>query len=129
MHTLMRGAQGTADPALNPGRRYGSFDWLETYCRSPAFEKLKERTKPSYHYQLRLLADVPTKTSCRLGDLPASSITPAAVDKIYESLPARRQRRNKLRRANHTIDIAKKAWTVVREPTRSSLSSPTRSSD
>ena len=83
-----------------------------TYCRSPAFEKLKERTKPSYRYQIRIFADIPTRDGRRLGDLPAKSITPAAVDRIYETLRGGKEG-NKLRRANHTIDIAKKAWTVV----------------
>ena len=102
-----------ADRSLDTSPRYGTVDWwLESYCRSPAFEKLNERTKPSYRYQLRLLADVPTKTGGRLGDLPARSITPAAVDKIYETLRGGKDG-TKLRRANHTIDIAKKAWTVV----------------
>ena len=102
-----------ADRSLDTGPRYGTVDWwLESYCRSPAFEKLNERTKPSYRYQLRLLADVPTKTGGRLGDLPARSVTPAAVDKIYETLRGGKDG-TKLRRANHTIDIAKKAWTVV----------------
>ncbi len=102
-----------ADRSLDSGPRYGTVDWwLETYCRSPAFVKLKERTKPSYRYQLRLFADIQTRTGGRLGDLPAKSITPAAVDKIYETLRGGKDG-TKLRRANHTIDIAKKAWTVV----------------
>jgi hypothetical protein len=102
-----------ADPTLDAGPRYGTVDWwLETYKRSPAFEKLKERTKPSYRYQLRILGDLPTRTGGRLGELPARSITPAAVDKIYEALRGGRDG-TRLRRANHTIDIAKKAWTVV----------------
>lgn len=80
--------------------------------RSPAFEKLSERTKPSYKYQLKALADIETKTGERLGILPAKSITPAAVDKIYEKLRGGKDGA-RLRHANHTIDIAKKAWTVV----------------
>lgn len=106
-------AGSAADRSLDRGPRYGTVDWwLESYCRSPAFERLKERTKPSYRYQMRLLADIPTKTAGRLGDLPARSITPAAVDKIYETLRGGKDG-TKLRRANHTIDVAKKAWTVV----------------
>ena len=102
-----------AEGSLEASGRFGTVDWwLEAYCRSPAFEKLKERTKPSYRYQLRLLADVPTRDGQRLGMLPVKSITPAAVDKIYEALRGGRDG-TKLRRANHTIDIAKKAWTVV----------------
>lgn len=101
------------DRSLDRGPRYGTVDWwLETYCRSSAFAKLKERTKPSYRYQIRLLTELPTKDGGRLGDLPAKSITPAAVDKIYEALRGGKDG-TKLRRANHTTDIAKKAWTVV----------------
>jgi hypothetical protein len=101
------------DRSPEASRRFGSVDWwLEMYCRSPAFEKLKDRTKPSYRYQLRLLADIETKTGERLGTLPGRSITPSAVDKIYEVLRGGKDG-TKLRRANHTIDIAKKAWTVV----------------
>ena len=76
-----------AEHSLDVGLRYGTVDWwLQTYMRSPAFLKLKERTKPSYQYQLRALSDIETKTGQRLGGLPAKSITPAAVDKIYERL-------------------------------------------
>ncbi len=102
-----------ADPSPEASRRFGTVDWwLEPYCRSSAFEKLKERTKPSYRYQLKLLADIETRTGDRLGTLPARSITPSAVDKIYETLRGGKGG-TKLRRANHTIDISKKAWTVV----------------
>ena len=76
-----------ADHSPDVARRFGTVDWwLDTYTRSPAFEKLKARTKPSYRYQLNVLADIPTKAGDRLGLLPARSITPAAVDKIYEAL-------------------------------------------
>jgi IS5 family transposase len=99
--------------SLDAGPRFGTVDWwLECYVRSTAFGKLKERTKPTYRYQLSLLADLPTKAGSRLGDLPAAALTPAAVDKIYEALRGGPEG-TKLRRANHTIDIAKKAWTVV----------------
>lgn len=102
-----------ADRLQEASRRFGSVDWwVEMYCRSPAFEKLKERTKPSYRYQLRLLTDIQTKTGKPLGALPARSITPSAVDRIYEVLRGGKDG-TKLPRANHTIDIAKKAWTVV----------------
>ena len=59
-----------------------------------------------------MLADVVTNTGIRLGELPAKSITPAAVDKIYEKLRGG-QSGQKLLDASHTIDFAKKAWSVV----------------
>jgi len=101
------------EKSLDLGPRFGTVDWwFEAYTRSPAFEKLKERTKPTYRYQLRLLADLPTRTGGRIGEVPARAITPRAVDKLYEALRGGKDG-IKLRRANHTIDIAKKAWTVV----------------
>ena len=107
-----REEKGT-ERSLDASRRFGTVDWwLETYCRSPAFEKLKARTKPSYRYQLGSSPMIKTRTGDRLGLLPAKSITPSAVDKIYEALRGGKDG-TKLRRANHTIDIAKKAWAVV----------------
>ena len=103
----------TDEKSIDAGTRYGTVDWwLETYTRSPAFLRLKDRTKPQYRYQLRLLADVVTKSGGRLGELPAKSITSAAEDKIYEKLCGG-PNGPRLRTANHTIDIAKRAWTVV----------------
>lgn len=113
-------------PSLDADPRFGSVDWwIESYYRSPAFLKLKDRTKPSYRYQLRLLADVETKAGGRLGELPAKSITPTAVDKVYETLRGG-ESGTKLRRANMTIDIAKKAWAVVQRthPHQFGLSNP-----
>jgi IS5 family transposase len=104
-----RGDRRLPETAAN----YGTIDWwIQTYLRSPAFEKLQERTKPTYRYQLGLLTEIPTRTGDRVGQLAVKSITPAAVDKLYEALRGGKQG-TKLRRANHTIDIAKKAWVVV----------------
>lgn len=103
----------SGERSLDAGPRFGTVDWwLETYMRSPAFSKLKERTKPSYRYQLRAFSDIETKSGVRLGDLPSKSITASAVDKIYSNLRGGPDGA-KLRHANHTIDIAKKAWSVV----------------
>ena len=120
-----RRAKGTS-PSIEASERYGSVDWwFELYFRSPAFQKLKDRTKPTYRYQLNLLSAIPTRNGDRLGSLPAKSLTPAAVDKIYETLRGGKDG-TKLRRANHTIDIAKKAWTVVQRthPQQFILSNP-----
>jgi hypothetical protein len=43
-----------------------------------------------------------------VADLPASSITPAAVDKIYAKL----QTGHRVRQANLSVDIARRAWDV-----------------
>lgn len=46
----------------------------------------------------------------RLGDLPASSISPAAAEKIYDKL---RRSGTVTRQANYTIDVARAAWKDV----------------
>jgi hypothetical protein len=48
-----------------------------------------------------------------VADLPASSITPAAVDKIYAKLQTG-PRGHRVRQVNLSIDIARRAWDVVR---------------
>lgn len=43
-----------AEKSLDIGPRHGTVDWwLESDMRSPAFDKLKERTRPTYRCQLR----------------------------------------------------------------------------
>jgi hypothetical protein len=98
--------------------RNGTVDWwFETYFRSDAFKKLTDRTKKSYRYQLRLFSDVATTSGGRVGGLPAKSITAAAVDKIYKKLRGGEDG-TKFRTANHTTDIARAAWNVVRRTHR-----------
>src|SRR4029078_6583494 len=79
---------------------------------STAFERLKDRTKPTYRSQLRRFTELSTKDGRRLGDLPAKSINARAVDKIYERLRGGRSGK-KFRTANHTTDIARRAWNIV----------------
>ena len=99
--------------SLDLHAKVGTVDWwIETYRHSPAFEKLNERTKPTYRYQMRKLTELSTSDGRRLGDLPAKYISPHAVDKIYERLRGGKAGK-KFRTANHTIDIARTAWSVV----------------
>jgi hypothetical protein len=68
---------------------YGTVDWwFERYFQSDAFlSKVSDRSKPDYRKALKKIADMaPTKPPpgiTRIGQLPAKSITPAAVDKLY----------------------------------------------
>jgi len=107
-----RAGQG-AERGLDLSPKFGTVDWwLETYYRSTAFERLKDRTKPTYRSQLRRFTELSTKDGRRLGDLPAKSINARAVDKIYERLRGGRSGK-KFRTANHTTDIARRAWNIV----------------
>jgi hypothetical protein len=106
----------TKDLDLMPS--YGTVDWwFERYFRSDAFQKkVSDRSKPDYKKALKRMADMtpakPLPGIMRVGQLPARSIGPAAVDKMYVRLRGG-ESGTKYRSANLTIDIAKKAWRVV----------------
>ena len=111
-------------------RRYGTVSWLiETYLRSPAFGRVSERSRPEYQRALARIEDVPTISGGRVGNLPASSISPLAVDKIYAKLQ-QGPRGPRVRQANISLDIARRAWAVVRRthPSSVPLENPWRGS-
>jgi integrase len=105
--------------ALRSDARVGTIDWwIEAFCRSEAVTRLASRTQRDYREVLATIADLPTTmreagtgAPVRTGSLPVSSLSPAAVDKIY----ARLRRGGAVRRqADYAIDVARRAWTVVR---------------
>ena len=68
-------------------RRFGTVSWLfEQYWRSPLFLRVSERSRPEYERALRRIEDLPTTNGKVVGDLAVISISPRAVDKIYERL-------------------------------------------
>lgn len=106
-------------PALAGAEREGTIDWwIRTYCNHEAFIKLKPRTQSDYREALSSIADLPTSLKCpvtgepvRMGTLLTSSISPEAADKIYAKL----RRGGKVnRQADYAIDVARRAWKVVR---------------
>ncbi len=109
---------GEAKPqTIDAGAKTGTVDWWhEHYMRSSAFTKLAVRSQDDYRDALALVADVKTKltdasgTALRFGALPVGSISPAAVDKVYEKL---RKGGRVTRQANRALDVARRAWKVV----------------
>lgn len=114
--------QGRSDvKSLDAGNKFGSLAWLfERYRRSPAFERVSERSRPEYRRALNRIEDLKTKTGGRVADLPAASITPAAVDKLYAMLQIG-PRGKRVRQANLSLDIARRAWDVVHRTHPSSV--------
>jgi hypothetical protein len=106
------GLEGTKVEIVRRG--YGTIAWLfDTYVKSPAFERrVSKRSRYEYRRALARIEDTPTKTGGTVGDLPVSSITTAAVDKIYTKLQVG-PRGHRVRQANLSIDIARRAWDVV----------------
>jgi hypothetical protein len=109
---------GGAPASIDAQARFGTVDWwIESYTRTEAFTKLSKRSQQDYREALQKLADLPTKTieettgrAIRVGDLPSSSLSPAAVDLIYKAL---RKGGAVTRQANYAMDVARKAWRVV----------------
>ena len=103
------GRQGI--PVEEVRRGYGTVAWLiDCYVRSTRFLKVAERSRYEYRRALKRIENMPTKTGGVVADLAVASITPAAVDKIYDKL----QTGKRVRQANLSVDIARHAWDVVR---------------
>ena len=94
---------------------FGTVAWLfNRYLKSSAFaNRVSERSRYEYRRALDRIEQTKTKIGGVVGDLPVASITPAAVDKIYLDLQ-KGPRGKRLRQANLSIDIARRAWKVVR---------------
>lgn len=87
--------------------------WVhEVYYRSKAWTKVSGRSRPEYRRALQRIEDLETKLGGQLADLPARSINARASDKIYAKLQTG-PRGHRVRQANLSIDIARRAWTVV----------------
>ena len=109
---------GLGEPkSIDLGARFGTIDWwIETYLRTEAYTNLSVRSRADYREALEKLADLETNLTdartgapSRVGALPAASLSPAAVDKLYTMLRAG----GAVRQANYPIDVARRAWKVV----------------
>ena len=99
---------------LDAGPRFGTVRWVfERYRRSAAFARVSERSQPEYLRALARIEELPTKTVDRVGDLQVTSISARAADKIYDALQ-NGPRGKRVRQANLSIDIARRAWKIVR---------------
>jgi integrase len=94
---------------------YGTLGWLfDQYRRSALFQKkVSDRAKPGYERAMRAIEDMPTKTGGTAAQLPLKSITPRAVDRIYERLQQGPRKAGRTRQADYPIDIARRAWSVI----------------
>ena len=110
---------GRAAPTdLDKRGAVGSIDWwMKLYLASKPFARLKPRTQDDYRKVLAAIADLSTKLvdeatgqPARMGTLPVSSLSLAAVDKIYDRL---RRDGTVNRQADYAIDVARRAWAVV----------------
>lgn len=104
-----RGAPRELD--LQPG--FGTVNWLvERYKRSPAWEKVSERSRPDYRRAFGYLTTVPRKSGNTVGEAALSSVDARAVDKIYKAL-RQGPRGERIRVANLCILRMARAWDAV----------------
>jgi hypothetical protein len=107
-----RGRLEAKDPDAGP--KFGTVAWLfERYRRSAAFDRVSARSRPEYLRALKRIEELPTKTGGHVGNLLASSISARAADKIYAALQ-NGPRGKRVRQANLSIDIGRRAWKIVR---------------
>jgi hypothetical protein len=93
--------------------RHGTLAWLnETYFRSRAFEKVADRTKPTYRKMLSGIERLKIKGGGTLGEMPVARITPRLADAAYDKI-LKGPKGKRYRTANYTADIARRAWDVV----------------
>ena len=98
--------------------RQGTVDWwFSEYFKSEAFTRLQIVTQADYREALGRISDLATKAvdatglPILVGQLPVRSMSQAAVDAIYIKL---RQGGRITRRADYAIDVARRAWKIVR---------------
>ena len=100
--------------SLDTGPRFATVAWVfERYRGSPAFARVSARSQPEYLRALKRIEDLPTKTGGQVRDLLASSISARAADKIYAALQDG-PRGKRVRQANLSVDIGRRAWKIVR---------------
>jgi len=98
--------------------RVGSIAWWHAqYFAHEAFTRLSPRSQDDYREVLTAIGDLTTTLKneetaqpVRLKHLHVSTLTPAAVDKIYSRL---RKGGRVTRQADLAIDVARRAWKVV----------------
>ncbi|MCB1505025.1 MAG: hypothetical protein KDJ47_08620 [Hyphomicrobiaceae bacterium] len=109
-----RAGRGGMAPLEETRSEYGTFAWLvRAYVRSAAYSRVSMRSRSEYERALDRIEKM-TRTDGRgtVGGLALKSITPAAVDRIYERLQLG-PRGKRIRQANLSIDVAGRAWDVV----------------
>jgi hypothetical protein len=108
-----QGRSAERTPDAQPG--FGTLGWLlDKYRRSNQFlKRVGERARPGYERAMRAIEDMPTKSGGTAAQLPLKSITPRAVDRIYERLQQGPRKNDRTRQANYAIDIMRRAWKIV----------------
>lgn len=107
------GRGGAKDLDLQAG--FGTLGWLaERYKHTPAWEKVSERSRYGYQWQLELLLKHTLKDGRELRAVNVRAISARAADNIYRALQKGMRGQRRLRAANRSIIIVARAWDAVR---------------
>jgi hypothetical protein len=92
----------------------GSFDWvISVYKAMPKYTKRPPRTRASYDHALASVADYRLTDGRRFGSLSVKSVTPSAVDLLYEKLKTDKDGKIRHRSALLSMTVCKTAWRIA----------------
>lgn len=98
------------------GRRanFGTIDWLfEEYKTSDMYlEKVSPRSRGDYEAAMNEVRDMTRKSGPRIGTAKIATMTPRAVDKLYQRF-IDGGRGERYRTAEFFVTVCKRAWSVV----------------
>jgi hypothetical protein len=93
----------------------GTFAWLaQVYRASPKFRDRPPKTQKDYEAALRRVSEFTLKDGRLIGSVALSSITPGVADLLYEKLKTKADGTQRVRTANLTMAVCKRAWNIAR---------------
>ncbi|MBR1149054.1 hypothetical protein [Bradyrhizobium sp. JYMT SZCCT0428] len=105
---------GASDEKVLQRAAVGSFDWaISSYKNTNRYIKRPARTRASYDRALASVADYRLTDGRRFGSLSVKSVTPSAVERLYEKLKVGSSGKARHRSALLSMSICKLAWSAA----------------
>ena len=105
---------GASDADVKKRAIVGSFDWaIASYKATKKYTNRPARTRASYDRALASVADYRLTDGRRFGELSVKSVTPGAVERLYEKLKVDKSGKPRLRSALLSVSVCKLAWSAA----------------
>ena len=105
---------GASDVDVKKRAIVGSFDWsIASYKATKKYTNRPARTRASYDRALAAVADYRLTDGRRFGSLSVKSVTPGAVERLYEKLKIDKSGNPRHRSALLSISVCKLAWSAA----------------
>ena len=105
---------GASDADAKKRAVVGSYDWsIASYKATKKYTNRPARTRASYDRALASVADYRLTDGRRFGELSVKSVTPAAVERLYEKLKIDKSGKPRHRSALLSISVCKLAWSAA----------------